>query len=107
MNDEFRERLKQTFDYATMAEIARRLGIPHATVRNYFGGRLPASEVLMKIAAKTGISLNWLLLGTGEMYMPGAKPVDFDKLLDEKINAVIDRRLGDRGEEKVHDLGAV
>jgi AcrR family transcriptional regulator len=107
MNDEFRERLRLTFDYATMAEIARQVGIPHATVRNYFGGRLPAPEVLMKIAAKTGISLNWLLLGTGEMYLPGARPVDFDKLLEDKINAVIDRRLGNPREESIHDLGAV
>src|SRR5437868_11784762 len=107
MNDEFRERLKQTFDYATMAEIARRLGIPHATVRNYFGGRLPAPEVLMKIAAKTGVSLNWLLLGTGQIYLPGAKPVDFNKLIEDKINAVLDRRLSNLTEEKVRDLGVV
>jgi hypothetical protein len=47
MSDSFKERLAQAFGFATMAQIARRLGIPHATVRNYFGGRLPAPEVLI------------------------------------------------------------
>ena len=72
-----------------MSDIARRLGIPHATVRNYFAGRLPAPEVLMKIAAKTNVSLNWLLLGVGEMYVPGARPVDFGKLLEDKIDEAV------------------
>ena len=46
MNDEFSKRLQRAFDYASMADIARRIGVPHATVRNYFGGRLPAPEVI-------------------------------------------------------------
>ena len=76
-----------------MAVVARRLGIPHATVRNYYQGRLPAPEVLMKIAAETGISLNWLLMGTGEMFAGEAKGLDLGKLLEAKIVELIDRKL--------------
>ena len=42
MATEFTERLKAAFDNATMAEIARRLDVPHAKIRNYFQGRMPA-----------------------------------------------------------------
>ncbi|MBL8183167.1 MAG: hypothetical protein JNL64_16350, partial [Blastocatellia bacterium] len=50
MSDEFIERLKLAFGHGSMADIARRLELPHATIRNYFGGRLPAPDVLIKIA---------------------------------------------------------
>ena len=52
MNKEFSEQTAQAFDYAKMSDIARRIGVPHATVRNYFHGRMPAPEVLIKIAER-------------------------------------------------------
>ncbi|HEX3101046.1 MAG TPA: helix-turn-helix domain-containing protein, partial [Pyrinomonadaceae bacterium] len=64
-NKDFVVRLRKTFEGESMADVARRLKIPHATVRNYYLGRLPAPEVLMKIANETGVSLNWLLIGAG------------------------------------------
>src|SRR5690606_34079921 len=81
----FQERLSSAFGNASMAEIARRINAPHATVRNYFQGRMPAPEVLIKIANETNVSLNWLLLGTGEMFAAGAVPVDIGKAIDERI----------------------
>jgi transcriptional regulator with XRE-family HTH domain len=55
-----------------MADIARRIGsYRHATIRNYFQGRLPAPEVLIKIANETNVSLNWLLTGDGEIVPDG------------------------------------
>src|SRR6478672_11753467 len=93
VNSGFIDRLRAAFGDASMAVVARRLGIPHATVRNYYQGRLPAPEVLMKIAAETGISLNWLLMGTGEMYAGEAKGLDIGKLLEAKIAELIDRRM--------------
>jgi transcriptional regulator with XRE-family HTH domain len=93
-NLDFVERLGRTFDGATMAVVARRLGIPHATVRNYFKeGRFPAPEVLMKIAVETGISLNWLLLGRGEMYATDTAPIELGRFLEAKISEMIDRKL--------------
>lgn len=96
MNREFVERLRRTFEGETMAEVARRLDLPHATVRNYFNGRLPAPEVLIKIAAETGVSLNWLLTGKGEMYLGDSAPMSLGRFLEEKISQMIDAKLDER-----------
>ena len=80
-----------------MAEIARRIDVPHATIRNYFAGRLPAPEVLIKIARATNISLNWLLMGAGEMYAGPPKQIDLDRLLEERIGEVHGRQISVRG----------
>lgn len=76
-----------------MADIARRLNLPHATIRNYFGGRMPSPEVLIKIADETNVSLNWLLMGSGEMFPSGSKAVDIGKLIDERIEKIVDQKL--------------
>jgi transcriptional regulator with XRE-family HTH domain len=67
----FVERFKDTFlliGDVTAADIARRLGVTHATATNYLEGRVPNGEVLAKIANKTNVSLNWLLTGEGKAY---------------------------------------
>ncbi|MGD9561768.1 MAG: helix-turn-helix domain-containing protein [Pyrinomonadaceae bacterium] len=107
MNDEFAERLKRAFDDATMAEIARQLDVPHATIRNYFHGRMPAPEVLIKIATRTGISLNWLLTGKGPVYMAGERPVDLDRLLEDRVVMIVQRMLSERGVSVAEDLGTI
>jgi AcrR family transcriptional regulator len=107
MATEFTERLKAAFDNATMAEIARRLNVPHATIRNYFQGRMPAPEVLIKIANETNVSLNWLLAGTGEMYLRGREPLDLGDLIDRRIEELIDRRMGVTLPPEVQNLGAI
>ena len=94
MNRDFIERLDRTFDNATMAEVARRLGIPHATVRNYYKeGRLPAPDVLIKIAGETGVSLNWLLTGAGDMYAGHIPKVGLGRFIEQRIGEMIDERL--------------
>lgn len=108
MDKEFIARLNKTFDGATMAEVARRLKIPHATVRNYYkDGRLPAPEVLIKIARESGVSLNWLLLGTGDMYGNQQPPISLGTFLEEKIGEIVDQKLASRGKDAVIDLGDV
>lgn len=97
MNKDFVERLNLVFEYGSMAEVARRLSIPHATVRNYYQGRLPAPEVLIKIARETSVSLNWLLDGTGEMYAGKAERLGIGRFLEGKIAEIVDRRLAERG----------
>lgn len=97
MNDEFRSRLLKVFNNASMAEVARQVKVPHATVRNYFQGRLPATEVLMKIADETGVSINWLLLGRGEMYAGELPPIGIGRFLEEKIIEIIDKKLAEAG----------
>lgn len=107
MNSEFAERLKLAFDNATMAEIARRIGVPHATIRNYFQGRMPAADVLIKIGEHTGVSLNWLLTGQGPVHVTATRRVDLDRLLEERIVEVVERVLGERGVTVAEDLGSI
>jgi len=103
----FQERLGRIFDYGSMADIARRLSLPHATVRNYFGGRLPAPEVLIKIADVTNVSLNWLLTGKGEMYAGEPKGLDVGRVIDARIAEIVERKLAERFEPEVQQLGTI
>jgi AcrR family transcriptional regulator len=105
MNSEFVARLNRTFDNASMAAVARRLKVPHATVRNYYKeGRLPAPEVLIKIATETGVSLNWLLTGSGDMYGSDRPPLALGRFIEEMIQEIIDRKLAALA-SPVQDLG--
>ena len=105
---EFVLRLQKTFDGESMADVARRLKIPHATVRNYFkGGRLPAPEVLIKIANETNVSLNWLLTGAGDMYGGQRPAIGLGKFLEERIAEIVDQRIATLGKEVVQELKAV
>lgn len=105
MNKDFVLRLEKTFEHESMADVARRLGIPHATVRNYYQGRLPAPEVLIKIANVTNVSLNWLLTGAGEMYGNQKPAIGIGRFLEEKIVEIIDKRLAEHGHVAVQDMG--
>ncbi len=107
MGNDFSERLKQAFEYATMAEVARQLDVPHATVRNYYQGRMPAPEVLIKIANQTHISLNWLLTGSGPMFLSEARPASFDRFLNERIAEIVEKMLVERGVSAAEDLGTI
>jgi len=103
----FQERLSRVFDQRSMADIARRLELPHATIRNYFGGRLPAPEVLIKMAEVTNVSLNWLLTGKGEMYAGEPKGLDIGRVLDARIIEIVERKLAERLEPDVQQLGTI
>lgn len=107
MGNEFTERLKQVFAGASMADIARRINVPHATIRNYFQGRLPAPDVLIKLADETNVSINWLLTGKGEMYVAGGRPIDLGEILEERIAAIVDRKLAERATGTIQDLGRI
>ncbi len=104
MNSEFVERLRNAFEGESMADVARRLKIPHATVRNYYQGRLPAPEVLIKIANETGVSLNWLLIGTGDRYAGEIAPIGLGRFLEEKIGLIIDKKLETFGKSSLKNL---
>ena len=106
MDATFPQRLSEAFEFATMAEIARRIGVPHATIRNYFQGRLPAPEVLIKIANETNVSLNWLLSGAGAMYLSGREPLNFDRFLERKIEEILERKIAPPSAE-VQNLGNI
>ena len=106
MTQGFRERLNKVFNHASMADVARKLKIPHATVRNYYFGRLPATEVLIKIANETGVSLNWLLLGQGEMYGGERPPIGIGQFLEERIAELIEQKIAGHA-QPVAELGTI
>lgn len=88
----FGERLIETFDGASMAEIARQLGVSHSTIRNYVQqGRLPDAEVLIQIANRTNVSLKWLLTGAGNKSADSDSLGNLGGLLDEGHVAAIER----------------
>ncbi|MBU2644459.1 helix-turn-helix domain-containing protein [bacterium] len=63
----WQERLKQK-------EIAEDLGLTAATVSNFANGKTGVhSDYLVKISQKYNVSIDWLLLNKGEMYLPKEK----------------------------------
>lgn len=48
--------------------IQRLLNISYQAAKNYLGGRLPESRVLLTIAERTPYSIHWLLTGEGEKF---------------------------------------
>ena len=85
----FARHFAELFNFATAAEIARRIGVPHATVSNYLKGRLPSPEVLIKIANETSVSLNWLLAGVGAKFVTtAAAPLDTTPAMDTQTYTI-------------------
>jgi transcriptional regulator with XRE-family HTH domain len=77
---DFQGRLKDACESEEPAEIARKLGIPYQTVKNYLGGRLPAADVLIRISDTTNVSIHWLLTGVGpkqvdDLAVSGGRPL--------------------------------
>ena len=76
-----------------MSELARRCGVPSATLRAYARGINPTLDKVAKIALVTGVDLNWLILGRRNR-------------LEEEFVLVprIDVRLGAGGEVELFDI---
>ena len=68
---ELATRLRKTFPSLTVEQIADRLNLPASAVEDYFNGRLPATEILVRIADLTGVSLTWLLTNKGPQWAQG------------------------------------
>jgi transcriptional regulator with XRE-family HTH domain len=71
----FGDRLRHVFNGASNIDIAERLGAAPSAITNYMGGRLPAGDILKKIAEQTGCDLNWLLTGKEAKGEGGVVPV--------------------------------
>lgn len=80
-------------------------------MRNYFNGRLPATDILTKIANETGVSLTWLLTekgperlnGASSALDPGQVPVYFGPYEQEKLRDMA-KASGRTFEEQVRDI---
>jgi cellulose biosynthesis protein BcsQ len=92
--DKFPERLRAAFNDARNTDIARQLGVSKATVTLYMGGRLPPSEVLLKIAEETGCNLHWLMIGQGPKW---AHPSDAQPEREARVIALYNSGAGGTG----------
>lgn len=72
------------------SEFARIVGISEAAVRSYLQSTIPKADVLEKIASKTAVSCDWLLLGRGDMIVKPSKGEVFNELtMEERLLAII------------------
>lgn len=62
-------RLREVFGNAKNVDIARKLGVSQAGVKNYLKGRVPGADTLVLIADLTGCSVHWLLTGKGPKFL--------------------------------------
>ena len=57
-----------------LTEFARKSGIPYRTLQGYVADQIvPGGESLIKIHTELGVSMEWLLMGQGEMYQTKSK----------------------------------
>jgi transcriptional regulator with XRE-family HTH domain len=73
-----KDRLKQWRQFLglTQQQFCERTGIPLRTLRGYEGGTRHPGEDALAAIARTGVNMNWLLTGEGEMLpkeAPGIK----------------------------------
>jgi transcriptional regulator with XRE-family HTH domain len=59
-------RLREAFQGATNAEIARKMGVNQSAITNYMAGRIPQPDALLMVWRLTQRSIHWLLTGEGE-----------------------------------------
>lgn len=72
------------------SEFARTVGISEAAVRSYAANTIPKADVLEKIASKTAISCEWLVLGRGDMIAtPNKEETPSGSALEERLLAII------------------
>ena len=67
----FSDRLKILRGTRRKAEFSRELGIPAPVYQRYEDGRIPSSENLSVIAARCGVTVDWLL-GRADAPLPSA-----------------------------------
>ena len=51
------------------AKIQRLLNISYQAAKNYLGGRLPDSAILLTLSERTPYSIHWLLTGRGKKFV--------------------------------------
>jgi transcriptional regulator with XRE-family HTH domain len=61
------DRLAQARGDRSQRQFARDLGVFQQNVNRYESGTTPHADFLVTLALKEGVSLDWLLLGTGRM----------------------------------------
>lgn len=98
-------RIVQAFNAKDLKEVAQMIGENYSSLHNWTAKRRDfPSNVLIKIAKMTNTSIDWIL--TGENNRQDAKEFNFDKMLDEKIRAIIRQEIAEGAEihEKIQGI---
>jgi transcriptional regulator with XRE-family HTH domain len=69
----FPRRLARVRAGRSQRQFAHHLGVFQQNVNRYENGTMPHANFLMTLAVKENISLDWLLLGRGQMYYGDSK----------------------------------
>lgn len=94
----FAARLREAFEGARDAEIARRLGYrSQSPITKFMSGVYPGPEVLIEISRVTKRSIHWLLTGEGET---GTDPIGF---LPDAVRRIVNR-LADQSKKPDDDM---
>lgn len=84
-NPDFHRRLAQLIGDEPPFSWAKRIGISKgAFSRIWNEGSVPGSEHLVSIKSRTGVSLDWLLTGDGDLSLYEIKPVVAHPLIEER-----------------------
>lgn len=96
---DFPDRLREACNSAEPAEIARKIGKPYQTVKNYLKGRLPEAEVLIDISNSTNVSIHWLLTGEGPKMRDSGSPMEdgLSVVFEEGVEKIIEKLAKDEG----------
>ena len=62
---------------------------------------------MVKIAGETNVSLNWLLAGTGDMYVGRGPKEGLGRFIENRIGEIVDERLASIGVTGITELGPV
>jgi predicted transcriptional regulator len=86
------KRLREAFNGAKNAQIAKRLNCTKSAVKNYIDGRATL-PLLMAISEQTGYSVDWLLTGKGVKYLNPAGKISFDRLIEDRIKQIAEETV--------------
>lgn len=91
--NDFAQRLKELMGHQSRNAFAKKVGVGESSIRQYLDGSLPGIDKAALIAARTGVRLNWLILGEGpKMAGDPVQPVGSDPAIDgELLGRVVDR----------------
>ncbi|HGB3676681.1 TPA: helix-turn-helix domain-containing protein, partial [Salmonella enterica subsp. enterica serovar Muenchen] len=65
--ESIQDRLKSLMKGRSLRKVSQDWEFPYSTLNNYFTkGTMPAVDVLITVAKKENVSLNWLILGLEE-----------------------------------------
>lgn len=100
------ERLREYFFYSktTATELAKEIDISQSSLNNVVNGNnLPSSKLLIELASKKNLSINWLLLGDGKMFREKTRKVQnfTPKQSSTKLEELLERLYEMSEENKV------